>query len=207
MQLTVQGQHIDLGDSLRSHVAEKLEAVNEKYFNRAIETHVIFSKETGSLFKANITLRVGKEIFVQAAAKEHEVYAAFDAACEKIAKQLRRYKRRLRDHHDRLEDTPENELLKARSYVLSETKAEEVEEKEDYVGDEPAIIAEMTTSIQTMSVSEAVMRMDLADQSALLFHNVKHGGLNMVYRRPDGNIGWVDPQIAQAAQPLKKAAG
>lgn len=205
MQLTIQGQHIDLGNSLRTHVTDKIESVKDKYFNRAVDVHVTFSKDTGSVYKANITFRVGKEIFVQASAKEHDPYVAFDAACDRVAKQLRRYKRRLRDHHDRLEETPEGEMLKARSYVLSQEP--EKAEAEEYIGDEPAVIAEMTTNIQTMSVSEAVMRLDLADQSALLFRNPKHGGLNLVYRRADGNIGWVDPQEAQeSALPMKKAA-
>lgn len=206
MQLTVQGQHLDVGESLRLHVSDRLESVNEKYFNRAIDAQVTFSKETGSLFKAHISLRMGRDIFVQATAKEHDIYACFDSSCEKIAKQLRRYKRRLRDHHERLEESVDSEMLKAKSYVLSEMQSEPEDETEEYIGDEPAVIAEMATNIQTMSVSEAVMRMDLAEQSALMFRNAKHGGLNMVYRRPDGNVGWVDPQEACVEKSEAKSA-
>lgn len=195
MQLTIQGQHIDVGDSLRSHVADKIESVNEKYFNRAIDAKIIFSKETNHLFKTHISIRVGKDISVEATAKEHDIYQCFDSANDKIAKQLRRYKSRLRDHHERLEESPEMELIKARSYVLSEmAMSDGGQEDEAQETAEPTVVAEMVTNIQTMTVSEAVMRMDLADQGAVMFRNAKHGGLNMVYRRSDGNVGWVDPQ-------------
>jgi ribosomal subunit interface protein len=200
MQLTVNGQHINVGDALRTHVADKLEAINSKYFNRAIDVQVTFSKETESLYKTHISLRMGKDILVQATAKEHDPYLCFDSAADKIAKQLRRYKRRLRDHHERLEDSPELELVKARSYVLSELDAEPENETEEYIGSEPAVIAEIETAIQTLSVSEAVMRMDLEEQNAYMFRNRQHGGLNMIYRRQDGNIGWVDPQEAEKAE-------
>lgn len=194
MQITIQGQHIDVGESLRAHVTDKLEAVNEKYFGRAIDAKVTFSKETNHLFKTHISLRMGKDINVEATAKEHDIYQCFESANEKMAKQLRRYKRRLRDHHERLAESPESELVKAHSYVLSELAPEPENEAEEYEGSEPTVVAEMVTNIQTMSVSEAVMRMDLSDQGALLFRNPKHGGLNVVYRRNDGNVGWIDPQ-------------
>jgi ribosomal subunit interface protein len=194
MQLTIQGQHLDVGDSLRSHVTDKLESINEKYFGRAIDAKIIFSKETNHLFKTHISLRMGKDISVEATAKEHDVYQCFDSANDKIAKQLRRYKRRLRDHHERMVDTPETEMMKANAYVLSEMDSEPEDEAATYENAEPTVVAEMVTNIQTMTVSEAVMRMDLAHQGAIMFRNAKHGGLNMVYRRADGNIGWVDPQ-------------
>jgi ribosomal subunit interface protein len=194
MQLTIQGQQIDVGESLRGHVTDKIESVNEKYFNRAMDAKIIFSKETNHLFKTHISLRMGKDIAVEASAQEHDIYQCFDSANDKIAKQLRRYKRRLRDHHDRMEDSVEAELMKARSYVLSEMASEAEEENETTDQQDPTVVAEMVTNIQTMTVSEAVMRMDLADQGAVMFRNPNHDGLNMVYRRSDGNIGWVDPQ-------------
>lgn len=207
MQITIQGQKIDVGESLRAHVTDKIEAVNEKYFNRATDSKVIFSKETNSLFKTHVSLRMGTDINVEATAKDHDIYKCFELAYEKMAKQLRRYKRRLRDHHDRMEDSLENEMVKARSYVLSEMESEPEAETEEYVGSEPTVVAEMVTNIQTMTVSEAVMRMDLSDQGAIMFRNAKHGGLNMVYRRGDGNVGWVDPQeLSKGAETPEAAA-
>lgn len=192
MQLTVQGKQLDLGDALRTHVSTKLEDINSKYFNRAIDATVTFAKDGHAFIKTHISIRVGKDIMVISDATEPDPYVAFDAAAEKVAKQLRRYKRRLRDHHQRLDEAPAEEFIEAKDYTLS-AEQDNAPEGEDAHA-EPLIIADMTTSIQTMSVSEAVMRLDLSsDLPALMFRNAKHNGLNMVYRRSDGNIGWVDP--------------
>ncbi len=197
MELAIHGKQMDVGDALRTHVTTRLEDINSKYFNRAIDVSVTFSPESHSFIKAHVSLRVGKDIMVQASATESNAYAAFDSAAEKVAKQLSRYKKRLRDHHARLEHSPEAELTKARDYVLAIKEIDgltdkEVEEEDVPHGD-PLIIAEVATQIQKMSVSDAVMRMDLSGQSALLFRNPKNNRLNMVYRRTDGNIGWVEP--------------
>ena len=197
MQLTVQGKQMDVGEALRTHVSEKLEDLNQKYFNRAIDAVVTLSPEA-SLTKTHISIRVGKDIMVMSDATEHDAYVSFDHAAEKVAKQLRRYKKMLRDHHERMDETPEAEILKARDYVLAttgtEAKEQDNEENLAETGDNPAVIAEMVTNIQAMTVSEAVMRLDLSGENAILFRNPNHNGINMVYRRSDGNIGWVDPE-------------
>lgn len=198
MQITVQGKQMDLGDALRTHVSEKLEELNSKYFNHATGATVTFAPEGHGhgVVRAYINIRIGKDISVMADSKAGDAHSAFDAAAEKVGKQMRRYKTRLRDHHERIEKTPEEEMLRARDYVLaasSETAEEETTE------DNPLVIAEDMRHIQTMSVSEAVMRMDLAGDTALLFRNANHNGLNMVYRRGDGNIGWIDPEEAKSA--------
>ena len=195
MELTVQGKQLDVGDALRDHVTNKLEDLNSKYFNHATFGTVTFSKEGHGhgIIKAHIHIQVGKNINVMADDTAGDAYGAFDSAAEKVGKQMRRYKKRLRDHHERLEQSPELEIIRARSYTLAaETENEKQDDDQD--GEDPVIIAEITTDIQKMSVSDAVMRMDLAGQPALLFRNAKHNGLNMVYRRPDGNIGWIDPE-------------
>ena len=205
MQLTVQGKQIDVGESLKTHVEEKLSDVNDKYFNRAIEATVTFSREGHAFIKTHISIHVGKDIMVMSDAVETDPYVSFDEAAAKVAKQLRRYKKRLRDHHQRLEETPETSFIKARDYVLATAPSNDdknekgAEASEDDVahGEDPAVIAELSTSIQSMTVSEAVMRMDLSGQPALLFRNANHDGLNMVYRRSDGNVGWVDPEGAE----------
>ncbi len=201
MQLTVQGKQMDVGDALRTHVTEKLEDINQKYFNRAIDATVTFSKEGHGhgVFRTHISIRVGKNIMVLSDETAGDPYGAFDASAEKIAKQLRRYKRRLRDHHERLDEEQEIEMIKAVDYTLAANPEEEDHSNDDVPqGDDPVIVAEIATNIETLSVSEAVMRMDLAGQSALLFRNAKHKGLNMVYRRSDGNVGWIDPAEAES---------
>jgi len=194
MQISIHGKQMNLGDTLKAHIEDKLEDINQKYFNRAIDANVTMAPEGSAFTKSHISIRVGKDISVMADAKDPDPYAAFDAAAEKVAKQLRRYKKRLRDHHERLE---ENNIIPAQNYVLT-PEPETAEEPEKH---EPTIIADMVTNIQTMSVSEAVMRLDLSGENALLFRNPQHDGLNMVYRRTDGNVGWVDPRGNESALP------
>lgn len=195
MQLSVKGKQLDVGDALRSHVAENLPLIVEKYFNRPIEANVVFSRDA-HLFRADISVHAGRGILLQSNASADGPYAAFDLAAEKIAKRLRRYKRRLRDHHN----GDAGEVLPARKYIL-EAEPEDAhlaEPDENGPEDEfkPVIIAEMQTHIETLTVGEAVMRMELAELPALMFRNRGTGGFNMVYRRPDGNVGWVDPANA-----------
>lgn len=199
MELTINGKQLDVGEPLKAHIAEKLEEINEKYFNRAIESIVTVGKETNAFFKVHVSLRVGRDILVQATAQDTDPYSAFDQAATKVAKQLRRYKKRLRDHRERLEQTPEAELIKAHDYTLASELFENVAETDAvndddrYVPKEPTIVAELSTSIRSLTVSEAVMRMDLLEENALMFLNSKTDTINMVYKRSDGNIGWVDP--------------
>lgn len=202
MEMTVQGKQLDVGDALREHVTDKLSDIDQKYFNHATNATVTFSKEGhgNAEFKVHISFNVGKNIMVVTEAVEGDPYAAFDTASEKAAKRLRRYKRRLRDHHNRSEKTPEGELMKARHYTLAMEAQEEVieqdnKEEEDSHKD-PTIIAEIQTHIEKMSVSEAVMRMELADQNALLFRNASNEKINLVYVRKDGNVGWIEPDEA-----------
>jgi len=201
MQLSITGKQMDLGDALRQHISDKIEDIDQKYFNRAIEAIVTLSPEGHAFVKTHISFRVGKDIMVMSDAQDTDPYASFDAAAEKVAKQLRRYKKRLRDHHERLE---EEQFIPAQNYVISpEPESNEEEETESK---DPVVVAEMITNIQKMSVSEAVMRLDLSGDNALLFRNPNHDGLNLVYRRTDGNIGWVDPEGNENAVPVQQAA-
>ncbi len=196
MEMTVQGKQVDVGDALREHVTGKMSDIDQKYFNHATNATVTFSREGHghAMFKVNISVNVGKNIQVVTEAMEQDPYAAFDLASEKTAKRLRRYKRRLRDHHNRAEKTPEAELIKARAYTLAQEAQEAVEQdNEEDVHKDPAIIAEIQTHIEKMSVSEAVMRMELADQNALMFRNAGNDKLSMIYLRKDGNVGWIEP--------------
>lgn len=188
---------MDLGDALKSHVSDKLEDINTKYFNRAIDATVTFSPEGHAFTKTHISIRVGKDIMVISDATETDPYVAFDQAAEKVAKQLRRYKRKLRDHHQRLEDAPADHFLPALDYTLSS------EQDNESIESDHLVIAEMATNIQTMTPSEAAMRLELSGLNAMMFRNAGHKGLNMVYLRKDGNIGWVDPDGKIA--PIKKS--
>jgi ribosomal subunit interface protein len=201
MQLTVTGKQIEVGDALRAHVEASLDSILEKYFKTAIEAHVVVAKEA-HLIRAEISLHVGRGIVVNAGAAVGEVYGAFDTAAERVAKQLRRYKRRLRDHHAKFRDPAEVEE-RARDYVLAPV-AEEADEHDPAGG--PAVIAEISAELPRLTVGEAVMRMDLADALVLLFRNRAHGELNLVYRRADGNIGWIDPELDPARQAHQRQA-
>ena len=164
MDLTINGKQMNVGDALRTHVTEKLNDIDAKFFNRAFATVVTFAPEGHAFVKTHISLKVGKDIMVTATATEPDAYVSFDAAAAKIAKQLRKYKNRLRDHHERIEQTPESEMIKARDYTLaSETldSAGEPAEPEAETASDPLIVAEMPMQIQKMSVSEAVMRLGI----------------------------------------------
>jgi ribosomal subunit interface protein len=207
MQLTVTGKQVDIGEALRRHVEASLDAILGKYFGAAIEAHVVVTKEA-HLTRAEISLRVGRGgIVVNAHAAALEAYAGFDAAADRVAKQLRRYKRRLRDHHARTREPSAAE--RAIDYVLAPV-VEDLEGEESEVGEDsggaPAVIAEMSTELPHLTVGEAAMRMDLADTPVLLFRNRSHGELNLVYRRADGNIGWIDPELDPARATRRRAS-
>jgi len=193
MNITVTGRHLDVGASLRQRVEEALGAAVAKYFDRAIEAHVTFDKR-GNFFQAEIAVHVGRGIVAQGSAEADDPYIAFAAAQEHLAKRLRRHKRRLRDHHNAEARAGKSE--QARHYVLAGPAGDDDEAKSgDGAGHsgEPLVVAEMEGEIPTLSVGEAVMRLDLGIAPALMFRNAGNGELNMIYRRTDGHIGWVDP--------------
>lgn len=187
MQLSVNGKQVDVGDALRSHIEDSLPAAVGKYFDHSTDSQVTVTKENSG-FRVDIQVHVGKRVLVQGQGNTGDAYSAYDEALEHVTKRLRRYKRRLRDHKGRAQT---GDILPALQYVLQP----EQETQEEPEGDQPIIVAEMPAEIETMSVGEAVMRMDLANVPAMLFRSSKHGGLNLVYQRQDGNIGWVDPAI------------
>jgi ribosomal subunit interface protein len=194
MQLTVTGKQVDVGDALRRYVDASLEALLGKYFGSAIEAHAVFAREA-HLIRTDLSVHIGRGIMAKSAATATDYYPAFDVAAERLAKQLRRYKRRLRDHHTRLRNQAEDAET-ARAFVLA--PIDEEADTDATSGSEagaPAVIAEMSTDLPSLTVGEAVMRMDLADAPVLLFRNRAHGELNLVYRRSDGNIGWIDPAL------------
>ncbi len=185
MDISIKGKNLDIGDALKGHVEDHLSSAVTKYFMRALDASVVFTRE-GRDLRADISVHPGpRGMVVQGGSESNDAFAAFDGALERISKQLRRYKRRLNDHH---KGHPEDTLPALQYVIQPEHDDEEVD-----VDGQPAIIAEMPTEIATLSVSEAVMRMDLADTPVTMFRNSASGRLNIVYRRADGNIGWIDP--------------
>ena len=197
MHVTVTGKQIDVGDALRTRVIEELGAAVEKYFSRAIEAQVTFSRDGAAFFRSDIAVHVGRGIDLYGHATANDPIVAFELAQERIAKRLRRHKRRLRDRKgggDEAAEVPETVQGSVAQYVIQaqgDTEADADDEAGEN-GDQPVIIAETTAVIPTIAVGEAVMRMDLADAPVLVFRHGGHGGLNVVYRRKDGNIGWID---------------
>lgn len=194
MQLSVKGKRIDVGDALRTHIEASLPATVSKYFDKAIDATVTLARRA-HLFRSDISVHIGRGMLLQGHGEAGDAYAAFEAASERIQKRLRRYKRWLRDHHKNRDDR--EETIVASQYILAGEN-----ENEEEAAANPVIVAEMSTEIDTLTVGEAVMRMDLADVSAMMFRNRAHGGLNMVYRRSDGNVGWIDPQGAKKSVKL-----
>lgn len=191
MQLSVKGQQLDVGDALRTHVGDSLSRILDKYFGDAIDCAVTMSRE-GHRYRAVVSAHVGRGIKLEAQGEANEPYPAFDAAAERLSTRLRRYKRRLRDHNNKVVDM-DGTPLPAQQYILA-GEAEDQQGEESGGDNQPVVVAEMTTEIPTLTVSEAVMHMDLGDLPAMMFRNTAHGGLNMIYRRSDGNIGWIDPR-------------
>lgn len=184
MDITVKGKQMDVGEALRTHTQDALSDAVTKYFDRALDANVMYSKVTAG-FHVDITVHASRGVVVHAQGEGAEAYPALDAAIERIAKQLRRYHRKLVNHHANAAEESQ-----AGQYSILAVEPEE----EIAVEAHPTIVAEMPHDITTMSVSDAVMRLDLGNLPVVMFKNGNHGGLNVVYRRADGNVGWIDPQ-------------
>ncbi|MHB1304716.1 MAG: ribosome hibernation-promoting factor, HPF/YfiA family [Acidiphilium sp.] len=199
MQITVSGKQVDLSDALRVHVANHLDTIATKYFDHALEANVTFSRAR-SFFTCDINVHAARGLTLRGEGEAADAHAAFDDAAEHIAKRLRRYRRRVNEHAREIagRDRPEA----ARQYVLQEVYERDEETANGAAkpaaadghgaGPHAAVVAETPTEIAFLSVSEAVMRMDLADQPVLMFRNSANRALNVVYRRSDGHIGWID---------------
>jgi ribosomal subunit interface protein len=189
MRIQVSGKQIDIGDALRTHVEDRLLDAVGKYFDRPVEAIVTFSRDRHE-FISDSSVHLPTGLTVQAKAKADEIYASFEGSVDRMEKQLRRYKRRLKDHH-RSRSEP-IEATGAPSYILAGAGEDEGAEEPESL--QPVIVAEMETRVAFLSVGEAVMQMELAGAPLLVFRNDAHGGVNVVYRRDDGNIGWIDPR-------------
>lgn len=190
MEIRISGHQVETGDALRSHVEDRLQGVAEKYFARAISAEVTFGKGPhDSGFTCDIIAHVMKGLVLKGRHDAQDAHPAFEGAAEKIEKQLRRYMRRLKDRHA-AETVAEQESF---GYDAGYTLFAEPRDEEE-VADAPLIVAETRVDVPEATVSDAVMMLDLRNTAALLFRNSGTGAYNMVYRRGDGTIGWVEPQ-------------
>jgi len=191
MQITVSGKQIELSDALRTHVSDELGNITRKYFDHALEALITFGRAR-SFFTCDINLHAGRGLVLRAEGEAQDAHAAFEDAAEHIAKRLRRYRRRLNEHARDLANRERPEM--ARQYVLSpEAPAMAAASRNTETGPFATVIAEDPAEIRLLSVSDAVMRLDLTDQQTMMFRNTATGELNVVYRRSDGNIGWIEP--------------
>lgn len=198
MTVQISGKQMDVGDALRGKIKDRIAEAVDKHFGRPSDGHVVLAPE-GSGFRSDVSLHLNSGARLQAHGAAHEAHAAFEDAFHKIEKRLRRYKGRLRDHHTNHRN---GKVEAAFAYVIQSPDHLEEDHHDDHTAGEPApiIIAETKSEVKTCSVSAAVMDMDLADLPALLFRNAATNRLNVVYRRPDGHIGWIDPGVEAAAE-------
>ena len=189
MDVRVTGHQIDVGDSLRDQAVGRMENIAEKYFSRAVAANVTFSPGPQNDFVCDIVAPVSQGIVLRAHHRAQASHIAFEAAADKIERQLRRYAKRLRERRGDSGD----EIVESAGYTIFAATPEPVEDAGND-GAHPAIVAETRVDIPEASVSDAVMLMDLRNTTALMFKNSASGELNMIYRREDGNIGWVEPQ-------------
>ncbi|MGH6746123.1 ribosomal subunit interface protein [Novosphingobium sp. PhB57] len=188
MDIRVSGHQVDTGEALQNHASERLTAIIDKYFSRALSSQVTFGRAPAGAFRCDIVMHVMQNLVLKGTGMAQDAHIACDQAAEKIDKQLRRYKRRIKDRH---EQSAHAVAVEEAAYTIFEERANEQEEEQEI--DAPVVIAETRVDVPEATVSDAVMMLDLRNTTALLFKNAGTGRHNMVYRRGDGSIGWVEP--------------
>lgn len=200
MQVQVSGKHVDVGEALRSRIVDEISGQIGKYFERGGDADVVVTRE-GHLFRVDclVTLASGQQIV--SSGYGGDAHGAFDGLLDKVEKRVRRYKRRLKNHH--VANGKSGQETAPITVLRAPDEADEDLEELDGFDDQSSqnegpptamVVAESETPIRTMTVSMAVLELDLTNYPVLLFRNAAHGGLSVVYRRPDGNIGWIDPE-------------
>ena len=186
MDIRVAGHQVDTGEALRSHVSDRLSAIADRYFSRAVAANVTFGKGPYEDFTCDIVAPVNQGVVLKSSNRANDAHVAFDGAADKIEKQLKRYMQRLRERRGEGNGA---EVVETAAYTVFAAPLDESEP----IPPSPAIVAETKVDIPEASVSDAVMMLDLRNTNALMFRNPKSGEYNMVYRRDDGTIGWVEP--------------
>jgi len=199
LQVHVSGKHVDVGEALRSRVTDEISTSITKYFERGGDADVVVSRQ-GHAFRVDCSVTLASGQHLNSHGLGGDAHTAFNDALEKIDKRIRRYKRRLKDHS---QQAHAKQMETALHYVLRAPDDEDESWESESEGDDHSshtgmVIAETQASVKTLTVSGAVMELDLTDSQAIVFRNAAHGGLSVVYRRPDGNIGWIDPERTAA---------
>jgi ribosomal subunit interface protein len=201
MTIQLTGKNIETSPSLQSYVEYKIGLILDKYIGPEIGGHVRVEKERGR-FRTHCSIRLKTGLMLEAVGEGNDAYASADAATERLEKRVRRYKRRLKNHHDGVASDTLIPETSAPDYVLQlNTEDDETDTVREAMNGShapdlaPVIVAETTRTLPELSVGQAVLQLDLTDRSFLIFRNAGHGGLNVVYRRGDGNVGWVDPAV------------
>jgi ribosomal subunit interface protein len=192
MQISVSGKNMDTGAAFQSHAEDALNGVVNKYFERAVSGHVTLEK-ADSGFRVKTRVALSRRIELEATGFAHDAHAALEAAIEHAEKRLRRHKRRLKNHRGTVTKAEADDVLAAPMlvYASAEQLSEEAGEGE---ADMPAVVAELAYDIEMLTVEQAVMKLELSEAPMLMFRNAAHLGLNVVHRREDGSIGWIDPR-------------
>jgi ribosomal subunit interface protein len=186
MDIRVSGHQMATGSALQEHATDRLNAISEKFFSKALSSAVTFGKAPAGAFACDIVLHVNQGLILKSHGSAQDAHLAFEQAAERVEKQLRRYKRRLKDRHEQADHAAREEEAAYTVFDAGDPEAEEAP-------DSPPVIAETRTDIPEVSVADAVMLLDLRHTTALFFKNAGTGRHNMVYRRADGSIGWVEP--------------
>lgn len=193
MQLTITGKQIDIGGALRTHVDARVAQAVGKYFDRSVDGSVTFSRD-GHEYRSDCTMHLASGLYLQAQGRSTDIYASFDMAIERMEKRLRRYKGRIRDHHNGARVAGETSPASERVIAADQGGEHGTEALA------PVVVSESITQLRTLTVGEAVMQLDLSEAPALVFRNSAHGQINVIYRRADGNIGWIETQTGNATR-------
>lgn len=198
MQIQVTGKHVDVGEALRARVSDELSKNIAKYFDRGGGGADVVVTREGAAFKVDCAVTLASGVQLTTHGLGADAHLAFDAAMERMEKRVRRYSKRLKDHHYQAQA---RQAETAAYFVLQPSDDEDDSAGEDEIAlyPEPVVVAETETPIRTMTVAMAVMELDLTESQTIVFRNAAHGGFSVVYRRPDGNIGWIDPERSKAA--------
>lgn len=191
MAFRVSGKNIDLGEALRERISARVAEAMGKFFDGGYSGHATVGKD-GFGFRTECALHLDSGITLHVDAQAADPYASADQAALRIEKRLRRYHQRLKEHHGRHDRQKSGQTISTPSYVIAAPEDENEEEVTDFA---PVIIAETTTTLKRLSVSEAVMELDMTGAPVVVFRHAGHGRINLVYRRADGHIGWIDPPI------------
>lgn len=187
MTFRISGKNLDIGEALRDRISERITEALTRYFDGGYSGHVTLTRD-GFGFRTECTIHLDSRITLEAEGLAPDAYASADQAAIRIEKRLRRYHRRLKEHRPELQ----HNSVAAASYVIAAPEHDSPVESEDFT---PVIVAESTTELKQLSVSAAVIELDMTGAPVLVFRHAAHGGINIVYRRPDGHFGWIDPPL------------